>query len=287
MNNAFALPVIHSGNGSLEQYIHTVNSIPMLTPEEESQLAERQQKGDLNAAKQLILSHLRVVVSIARGYDGYGLNQADLIQEGNIGLMKAVKRYEPSRGARLFSFAVHWIKAEIHEFILRNWRLVRVATTKPQRKLFFNLRSMRKNLNALSPKEAQDIADDLGVKLSEVMEMEQRMTGHDIAIMADNNDDEDSFAPIYWLAAPDADPRRQLSKQAHYALQTEGLQNALAQLDDRSRRIVESRWLQDDGGLTLHELAAEYGVSAERIRQIEAKAMQKLRGFLAEEAEAG
>ena len=286
MNNAFALPVIHSGNGSLEQYIHTVNSIPMLTPEEESQLAERQQKGDLNAAKQLILSHLRVVVSIARGYDGYGLNQADLIQEGNIGLMKAVKRYEPSRGARLFSFAVHWIKAEIHEFILRNWRLVRVATTKPQRKLFFNLRSMRKNLNALSPKEAQDIADDLGVKLSEVMEMEQRMTGHDIAIMADNNDDEDSFAPIDWLADPDAEPSRQLSKQAHYALQTEGLQNALAQLDDRSRRIVESRWLQDDGGLTLHELAAEYGVSAERIRQIEAKAMKKLRGFLAEEAEA-
>ena len=257
-----------------------------MTPEEESQLAERQQKGDLNAAKQLILSHLRVVVSIARGYDGYGLNQADLIQEGNIGLMKAVKRYEPSRGARLFSFAVHWIKAEIHEFILRNWRLVRVATTKPQRKLFFNLRSMRKNLNALSPKEAQDIADDLGVKLSEVMEMEQRMTGHDIAIMADNNDDEDSFAPIDWLADHDAEPSRQLSKQAHYALQTEGLQNALAQLDDRSRRIVESRWLQDDGGLTLHELAAEYGVSAERIRQIEAKAMQKLRGFLAEEAEA-
>lgn len=220
MNNAFALPVIHSGNGSLEQYIHTVNSIPMLTPEEESQLAERQQKGDLNAAKQLILSHLRVVVSIARGYDGYGLNQADLIQEGNIGLMKAVKRYEPSRGARLFSFAVHWIKAEIHEFILRNWRLVRVATTKPQRKLFFNLRSMRKNLNALSPKEAQDIADDLGVKLSEVMEMEQRMTGHDIAIMADNNDDEDSFAPIDWLADHDAEPSRQLSKQAHYALRT-------------------------------------------------------------------
>lgn len=286
MNNAFALPAVHSGNGSLEQYIHTVNSIPMLSAEEESSLAERQQKGDLEAAKQLILSHLRVVVSIARGYDGYGLNQADLIQEGNIGLMKAVKRYEPSRGARLFSFAVHWIKAEIHEFILRNWRLVRVATTKPQRKLFFNLRSMRKSLNALSPKEAQEIADDLGVKLSEVLEMEQRMTSHDIGIMADNSDDEDSFAPIDWLADHDAEPSRQLAKQAHYALQTEGLQNALAQLDDSSRRIVESRWLQDDGGLTLHELADEYGVSAERIRQIEAKAMQKLRGFLAEEAAA-
>ena len=199
--------------------------------------------------------------------------------------MKAVKRYEPDRGARLFSFAVHWIKAEIHEFILRNWRLVRVATTKPQRKLFFNLRSMRKSLSALSPKEAQAIADDLGVKLSEVMEMEQRMTGRDIALLADNSDDEDSFAPIDWLADHDNEPTRQIERKAHHALQTEGLQNALAKLDERSRRIVETRWLQDDGGLTLHELAAEYGVSAERIRQIEAKAMQKLRGFLAEEAE--
>ena len=285
MNNALALPV-PSGHGSLEQYIHTVNSIPMLTPEEETSLAERQQNGDLEAAKRLILSHLRVVVSIARGYDGYGLNQADLIQEGNIGLMKAVKRFEPTRGARLFSFAVHWIKAEIHEFMLRNWRLGRVATPKPQRKLFFNLRSMRKSLSALSPKEAQAIADDLGVKLSEVLEMEQRMTGRDIGIMADNNDDEDSFAPIDWLADNHTEPTQQIAQKAHYALQTEGLQNALAKLDERSRRIVETRWLQDDGGLTLHELAAEYGVSAERIRQIEVKAMQKLRGFLAEEAEA-
>ena len=279
------LPV-PSGHGSLDQYIHTVSSIPLLTPEEEHNLAERKMRGDVEAAKQLILSHLRVVVSIARGYDGYGLNQADLIQEGNIGLMKAVKRYEPDRGARLFSFAVHWIKAEIHEFILRNWRLVRVATTKPQRKLFFNLRSMRKSLSALSPKEAQAIADDLGVKLSEVLEMEQRMTGKDVALLADNSDDDDNFAPIDWLADHDNEPTRQIERKAHYTLQTEGLQNALAQLDDRSRRIVESRWLQDDGGLTLHELAAEYGVSAERIRQIEAKAMQKLRGFLAEEAEA-
>ncbi|MGF6147539.1 Heat shock regulatory protein F33.4 [Kingella potus] len=278
------LPV-PSGHGSLEQYIHTVNSIPLLTPEEEYTLAERKMGGDVEAAKRLILSHLRVVVSIARGYDGYGLNQADLIQEGNIGLMKAVKRYEHDRGARLFSFAVHWIKAEIHEFILRNWRLVRVATTKPQRKLFFNLRSMRKSLSALSPKEAQAIADDLGVKLSEVMEMEQRMTGRDIALLADNSDDEDNFAPIDWLADHDNEPTRQIERKAHHALQTEGLQNALAKLDDRSRRIVETRWLQDDGGLTLHQLAAEYGVSAERIRQIEAKAMQKLRGFLAEEAE--
>ena len=278
------LPV-PSGHGSLDQYIHTVNSIPLLTPEEEHNLAERKMGGDVEAAKQLILSHLRVVVSIARGYDGYGLNQADLIQEGNIGLMKAVKRYEPDRGARLFSFAVHWIKAEIHEFILRNWRLVRVATTKPQRKLFFNLRSMRKSLSALSPKEAQAIADDLGVKLSEVLEMEQRMTGKDVALLADNSDDDDNFAPIDWLADHDNEPTRQIERKAHYTLQTEGLQNALAKLDDRSRHIVETRWLQDDGGLTLHELAAEYGVSAERIRQIEAKAMQKLRTFLAEETE--
>ena len=278
------LPV-PSGHGSLDQYIHTVNSIPLLTPEEEHNLAERKMGGDVEAAKQLILSHLRVVVSIARGYDGYGLNQADLIQEGNIGLMKAVKRYEPDRGARLFSFAVHWIKAEIHEFILRNWRLVRVATTKPQRKLFFNLRSMRKSLSALSPKEAQAIADDLGVKLSEVLEMEQRMTGKDVALLANNSDDDDNFAPIDWLADHDNEPTRQIERKAHYTLQTEGLQNALAKLDDRSRRIVETRWLQDDGGLTLHELATEYGVSAERIRQIEAKAMQKLRTFLAEETE--
>ncbi|MDO4696233.1 MAG: RNA polymerase sigma factor RpoH [Neisseria sp.] len=284
-NTAVAKTVlpVPSGHGSLEQYISTVNSIPMLTPEEEHNLAERKMHGDMEAAKQLILSHLRVVVSIARGYDGYGLNQADLIQEGNIGLMKAVKRYEPERGARLFSFAVHWIKAEIHEFILRNWRLVRVATTKPQRKLFFNLRSMRKSLSALSPKEAQAIADDLGVKLSEVIEMEQRMTGRDVALLADNSDDEDgSFAPIDWLADNDSEPTRQIAKKAHYALQTEGLQNALAQLDERSRRIIETRWLQDDSGLTLHELAAEYGVSAERIRQIEAKALQKLKGFLGE-----
>lgn len=283
--NAFALP-IPSGHGSLEQYIHTVNSIPMLSHEEENHLAERQMKGDLEAAKQLILSHLRVVVSIARGYDGYGLNQADLIQEGNIGLMKAVKRFEPNHGARLFSFAVHWIKAEIHEFILRNWRLVRVATTKPQRKLFFNLRSMRNSLNALTPKEAQDIADDLGVKLSEVMEMEQRMTGRDVGLLAENNDDDEkAYAPIDWLSDIHHEPSYQLAQKAHQHLQTEGLQDALSQLDERSRRIVETRWLQDEGSLTLHELAAEYGISAERVRQIEAKAMQKLRGFLAKQVD--
>lgn len=286
MGATLTLPVL-SGHSSLEQYINTVNNIPMLSAEEENTLAHQQMEGDLEAAKKLILSHLRVVVSIARSYDGYGLNQADLIQEGNIGLMKAVKRFQPERGARLFSFAVHWIKAEIHEFILRNWRLVRIATTKPQRKLFFNLRSMRKSLNALSPKEAQDIADDLNVKLSEVMEMEQRMTGRDIGLLTDNGqDDEDNqFSPIEWLSDHDSQPDRQLAKKNHYALQTDGLHNALAQLDERSRHIVETRWLQDDGGKTLHELAEEYGISAERIRQIEVKAMQKLRILLANEAQ--
>lgn len=282
MNQAMALPV-PSGHGSLEQYIHTVNSIPLLSAEEEHDLAERHVEGDLEAAKKLILSHLRVVVSIARGYDGYGLNQADLIQEGNIGLMKAVKRFQPNRGARLFSFAVHWIKAEIHEFILRNWRLVRIATTKPQRKLFFNLRSMRKSMSALSDQEAQAIADDLGVKLSEVLEMEQRMTGKDMALIGEN-DDEDGFAPIDWLADHHSEPTEVMAQKEHHALQTEGLQAALAKLDERSRHIVESRWLADDGGLTLHDLAGQYGVSAERIRQIEVKAMQKLRGFLTEAA---
>ena len=279
MNQAFALPV-PSGHGSLEQYIHTVNSIPMLSAEEESSLAERQIKGDLEAAKQLILSHLRVVVSVARGYAGYGLQQADLIQEGNIGLMKAVKRFEPQRGVRLFSFAIHWIKAEIHEFILRNWRLVRVATTKPQRKLFFNLRSMKSGFSALTDKEARQIAEDLGVKPEEVREMETRMSGQDVALMADDNDDEGGYAPIDWLADAENEPTRQIEKKAFDRLQREGLEEALSTLDARSRRIVESRWLADDGGLTLHDLAAEYGVSAERIRQIEAKALQKMKQAL-------
>lgn len=281
MTQTFSLPV-PSGHGSLEQYIHTINNIPLLTPEEEKELAERLSLfEDLEAAKKLILSHLRVVVSVARGYDGYGLNQADLIQEGNIGLMKAVKRFDPSRGVRLFSFAIHWIRAEMHEFILRNWRLVRVATTKPQRKLFFNLRSMKKNMNALSDVEAQGIADDLGVKLEEVLEMEQRMTGRDIALVGDNDDD-DSFAPIDWLADNQYEPMRQLENQSTHELQTTGLQYALSQLDERSRDIVSSRWLGDSGeNKTLHQMAEKYGVSAERIRQIEVKAMQKMKTFLA------
>lgn len=281
MSATFALPV-PSSNGSLEQYIHSVNSIPMLTAEEEHELATRYQTHeDLEAAKQLVLSHLRVVVSVARGYAGYGLQQADLIQEGNIGLMKAVKRFEPSRGVRLFSFAIHWIKAEIHEFILRNWRLVRVATTKPQRKLFFNLRSMKSGFAALTDDEAQRIADDLGVKRSEVLEMETRLTGQDVALMADDGED-DGFAPIDWLADTNNEPTRQLEKRAMERLQTEGLQEALETLDPRSRRIIEARWLADGDTSTLHELAAEFGVSAERIRQIESKALGKMKVALAE-----
>jgi RNA polymerase sigma-32 factor len=276
MTTSFAMPV-PSTSGSLEQYIQAVNCVPMLSAEEENELATRYQAlSDLEAAKKLVLSHLRVVVSIARGYAGYGLPQADLIQEGNIGLMKAVKRFEPDRGVRLFSFAVHWIKAEIHEFILRNWRLVRIATTKPQRKLFFNLRSMKKSFAALTDTEAQVIADDLGVKREEVLEMETRLTGQDISLIADDGD-EDSFAPIDWLADSESEPTRQLEKKAVTMQQTVGLENALATLDARSRRIVEARGLADDGGATLHDLAAEFGVSAERIRQIEAKALGKMK----------
>ncbi|TIC86243.1 RNA polymerase sigma factor RpoH [Crenobacter intestini] len=280
MSATFALPV-PSSTGSLEQYIQAVNRLPMLTQEEESELATRyHDQNDLEAARRLVMSHMRVVVSIARGYAGYGLPQADLIQEGNIGLMKAVKRFEPSRGVRLFSFAVHWIKAEIHEFILRNWRLVRIATTKPQRKLFFNLRSMKKNMSALSDSEAREIAEDLGVRPEEVLEMETRMTGQDIALLADDGDD-DGYAPIDWLADSEHEPVRQIEKKAVDRLQSEGLHEALATLDARSRRIVEARWLADDSGATLHELAAEFGVSAERIRQIEAKALQKMKAALA------
>jgi RNA polymerase sigma-32 factor len=281
MTATFALPV-PSTSGSLEQYIQTVNSIPMLTAEEETSLATRfTEQSDIDAARRLVLSHLRVVVSIARGYAGYGLPQADLIQEGNIGLMKAVKRFEPNRGVRLFSFAVHWIKAEIHEFILRNWRLVRIATTKPQRKLFFNLRSMKQGFSALSEKEAQRIATELGVKPEEVREMETRMSGQDIALLADDNDDDSSFAPIDWLADANHEPTRQIEKKAYDRLQSEGLVEALETLDARSRRIIEARWLADDGGATLHELAAEFGVSAERIRQIEAKALTRMKTVLA------
>jgi RNA polymerase sigma-32 factor len=223
---------------------------------------------------------LRLVASVARHYLGYGLPQADLIQEGNIGLMKAVKRFDPDRGVRLVSFALHWIKAEIHEYILRNWRLVKVATTKAQRKLFFNLRSMRKGLGSLSAGETAEIAKTLGVKPEEVREMETRLSGQDIGLDPTVEDGEESFSPIAYLASPDDEPVEVLARDQTERLQREGLTAALNNLDARSRRIIESRWLRQDEPATLHELAAEFGVSAERIRQIEAKAMQKMRALI-------
>jgi RNA polymerase sigma-32 factor len=235
----------------------------------------------VEAARQLVLSHLRLVISIARGYLGYGLPHADLIQEGNIGLMKAVKRYDPARGVRLVSFAMHWIKAEIHEYILRNWRLVKVATTKAQRKLFFNLRSMKTHSGSLHVDEIHDIARELKVKPEDVIEMESRMGGQDIALESHGDDDgDDSWSPIAYLQDHRPEPSQLLAEQQMEMLQTSGLESALSSLDERSRRIVEARWLNEDGGATLHEMAAEYGVSAERIRQIEQKAMQKMKSII-------
>lgn len=269
--------------GTLEAYISAVNAQPMLTPEEEVALGQRLQKeSDLDAARQLIMSHLRLVVSISRQYLGYGLPQADLIQEGNIGLMKAVKRFDPDRGVRLVSFAVHWIKAEIHEYVVRNWRLVKIATTKAQRKLFFNLRRMRpEDGQTLNPAEIDDIARELNVRPQDVSEMEIRLTGGELALESSMDDDDDGFAPISYLSDEGAfEPTQVLAERATQSLQGEGLENALEKLDPRSRRIIEARWLQDDQTATLHELAAEFGVSAERIRQIEVAAMKKMRTHL-------
>ncbi|MCX7628126.1 MAG: RNA polymerase sigma factor RpoH [Methylophilaceae bacterium] len=268
--------------GSLESYIQAVKSFPVLSAEEEYELGMRLKLyNDLEAARKLILSHLRLVVSIARSYSGYGLPQADLIQEGNLGLMKAVRRFDPERGVRLVSFAVHWIKAEIHEFILRNWRLVKIATTKAQRKLFFNLRSMKTHEGSLRPEEVQEIARELKVKPEEVVEMDARFNGHDIAMEAHGSEDgEEVFSPIAYLEDQRPDPSEELAEREIEMLQADGLKRALASLDERSRRIVEARWLKEGGGATLHELAAEYGVSAERIRQIEQKAMQKMRQLI-------
>ncbi len=281
MNNTIALP-IPSAVGSLDSYIQTVNRFPMLTQEEEFALATRfRRDNDLEAARQLIVSHLRVVISVARGYAGYGLPQADLIQEGNIGLMKAVKRYDPERGVRLVSFALHWIRAEIHEYILRNWRLVKIATTKAQRKLFFNLRSMRKGLLSLKPQEVQAIANELKVSASDVVEMEARFNGHEVALEQGTDDEDDSYSPIAYLAsATDDEPSAVLEQKQMDKLQTTGLARALASLDERSRRIIEARWLNEGSCATLHELAVELGVSAERIRQIEQKALAKMQNEL-------
>jgi len=273
---------IPTASGSLEGYIQTVKSFPILSQQEETELARRfRRDGDLDAARQLIVSHLRVVVAIARGYMGYGLPQADLIQEGNIGLMKAVKRFDPERGVRLVSFAVHWIRAEMHEFILRNWRIVKIATTKAQRKLFFNLRSMKPGLNTLGNDEVKAVARQLGVNPEEVVEMETRLGGKDIALEPLSGDDGDEmYAPIAYLSDTDAEPGRILEHEQTARLKGEGLQQAMASLDSRSRRIIEARWLREQDQATLHDLAAEFGVSAERIRQIEHKAMQKMRGVI-------
>ena len=283
--------------GNIDAYISASHRIPLLTQQEETDYARRlRDGGDLEAAGRLVLSHLRLVVSVSRQYLGYGLPQGDLIQEGNVGLMKAVKRFDPEQGVRLVSYALHWIRAEIHEYILKNWRMVKVATTKAQRKLFFNLRSMKQAMKAstvdgdthrgtLSPSEVAPMAQRLNVKHEEVREMETRMSGGDVALEPQTSDDgEESYAPIAYLADEASEPTRVLEARHRDALSGDGIGRALDVLDARSRRIVEERWLKvnDDssGGMTLHELAAEYGVSAERIRQIEVAAMKKMRGAL-------
>ena len=276
MNQALSLPL--PAAYSLDSYIQTVNRYPMLTLEEEQGLARAwHEREDVDAARQLVVSHLRVVVSVARHYLGYGLPHADLIQEGNIGLMKAVKRFDPDRGVRLVSFALHWIRAEIHEYILKNWRLVKVATTKSQRKLFFNLRSLKQSLGTLSIKEADAVARELNVSRKDVLEMETRLSGRDISIDPTFDDGEESYSPIAYLASPDENPAQVLEREQTERQLHTGLFAALENLDARSRRIIEARWLTENAAATLHELAAEYGVSAERIRQIEAKALQKMR----------
>jgi len=279
-----ALSLGFSGNlGNIDAYISAVNRLPMLTRDEEMSFARKlRDTSDINAAQSLVLSHLRLVVSIARGYLGYGLPHADLIQEGNIGLMKAVKRFDPDQGVRLVSYAMHWIKAEMHEYILKNWRLVKVATTKAQRKLFFNLRSHKTGLDSMTPTQVDALAKTLNVKREEVIEMETRLSGRDIAMESSSEDDDDRFSPIAYLSSDRNEPTKVLEAQQYDRLQSEGLESALGKLDERSRRIVEARWLaNDDGsGATLHELADEFGVSAERIRQIEAVALKKMKGAL-------
>ncbi len=279
---AATLPVL-SPISSLEGYFQAVNAVPLLSVEREVELGRRlRDTEDLSAARDLILSHLRLVVAVARNYMGYGLPQADLIQEGNVGLMKAVRRFDPERGVRLASFAIHWIKAEIHEYILRNWRLVKVATTKAQRKLFFNLRSLKRSTATLTPTEVATIAKTLDVKESDVVEMEKRLQGHDITIDPSPEDGDERPGPIAFLADASEGPAEIAERRQAEGLETEGLARALASLDERSRRIVQARWLAAEGeSKTLHDLADEFGVSAERIRQIEAKALQKMKGSLA------
>jgi len=268
--------------GTFDAYLERVSRIPVLSREQEQELALRfRRDDDLNAARELVLSHLRFVVHIARGYSGYGLPMNDLVQEGNIGLMKAVKRFDPSVGVRLVSFAVHWIRAEIHEYVLRNWRLVKIATTKAQRKLFFNLRRLKKNLTWLSAEETAAVARDLGVSVAEVTEMEKRLAARDLSFdPAPDADDEEAYSPAAYLPAPDADPAAQVEDAESADDSTDRLHGALGGLDARSRDIVQRRWMSEDKA-TLHQLADKYGVSAERIRQIESSALGKLRGLMA------
>jgi len=283
MSTALANPshdlVLSGPIGSLDAYFERVSLIPVLSREEEVALAQKYRSSeDLVAARQLVMSHLRFVVHIARSYSGYGLPLGDLVQEGNVGLMKAVKRFDPNLGVRLVSFAVHWIRAEIHEYVLRNWRLVKVATTKTQRKLFFNLRRYKKNLGWLSATETQAVAEDLGVSVQDVTEMEKRLSSRDMSFdpAPDVDDEEGAYSPAAYLPHPDADPAVQFEREQFDDDSTERLTKALAQLDERSQRILRTRWMTD-AKITLHDLAEEYGVSTERIRQIEAKALRKLR----------
>src|SRR5271168_4050138 len=268
--------------GSLDAYLDRVGRIPVLTREEERELAEEFRfKEDLDAARKLVLSHLRFVVHIARGYSGYGLPMGDLVQEGNVGLMKAVKRFDPNVGVRLVSFAVHWIRAEIHEYVLRNWRLVKVATTKSQRKLFFNLRKMKKNLAWLSEEETQAVARDLGVDVSDVREMEQRLSARDMSFdPTPESDEEESYSPAMYLPASNADPAVEVEREEWEEDSSDRLGEALEKLDERSRAILKRRWMTDNKA-TLHELADEYGISAERVRQVESNAINKLKGMMA------
>ena len=274
--------------GSLDAYVERVSRIPVLSREEELELATRfRGDGDLNAARELVLSHLRFVVHIARGYSGYGLPVGDLIQEGNVGLMKAVKRFDPTVGVRLVSFAVHWIRAEIHEYVLRNWRLVKIATTKAQRKLFFNLRKSKKNLGWLTASETQAIANELGVTTSEVTDMEQRLSSRDLSFdpVPDADEEDGSYSPASYLPAPEADPSVAVEREQWDDDTSDRLAQAMETLDERSQHILRSRWMTEQKA-TLHELADKYGVSAERIRQIEANAIKKLRGLISEPAAA-
>ena len=274
--------------GSLDAYLERVSRVPVLSREDEQALARRfRQDGDVNAARDLVLSHLRFVVHIARGYSGYGLPMGDIVQEGNVGLMKAVKRFDPDMGVRLVSFAVHWIRAEIHEYVLRNWRLVKVATTKAQRKLFFNLRRMKKNLTWLSPSETQAVATELGVTPAEVTEMERRLSARDLSFdpTPSESEEDEAYSPATYLPAADADPAEQVENEEWDNEAHASLTRAIASLDARSRDILASRWMAGDAEkATLHDLAAKYGVSAERIRQLEANAIKKLRGLMLEGA---